>query len=148
LPRLVIELPNGLDNREAGTSGAIGVIVVGLRPAEESHHPVAEIFRHLAIELTNRCGGRAMESGERLAPLLGIEPSGDRSRAQHVAEQHRQMPPFAVMVDTFWRILFFQEVRLEASPVEEMTGSAKDAPQCPQNFACRRLSTPHFKQRR
>jgi len=49
----------------------------------------------VAIEARDRFGGRAMIPGDRLAPLFGVEPSGDPSRADQVAEQHRQMAALA-----------------------------------------------------
>jgi hypothetical protein len=36
-----------------------------------------------------------MKSGEGLAPFLGIEPGGNRGRADQTAKQHCQVTPFA-----------------------------------------------------
>ena len=90
---LLVELRDRVENREACAGGALGVVVVRRRPTEVGHDTVAEIFRDVAVKAHDRIGGRAMIPRDRLAPLLGIEPTGDRGRADQVAEQHRQMAP-------------------------------------------------------
>jgi hypothetical protein len=92
---LLVELHYRVEEREARACGALGIVVVRGGPTEVSHHAVAEIFRDVAVEARDRFGGCTMESGERLAPLLGVEPRGDPGRANQIAKEHRQMPPLA-----------------------------------------------------
>jgi hypothetical protein len=91
VPRLLVKL----GDREARARRTLGIFIVRRGPAEVSHHAVSEIFRDVAVKARDRFGGRAMIPGDRLAPLLGVEPSGDPGRADQVAEQHRQMTPLA-----------------------------------------------------
>src|SRR6202040_190557 len=73
----------------------LSIVVVRRGPAEISHHAVAEIFRHMAIEARDRFGSDSMITRDRLAPLLGIEFSGDRCRAHKIAKEPRQVPPLS-----------------------------------------------------
>src|SRR5206468_1510850 len=49
-----VEHRHGVDGREACAHGALGVVAVGLRPAEVGDEPVAEVLRHVAAELLAR----------------------------------------------------------------------------------------------
>jgi hypothetical protein len=60
-----------------------------------SHHAVAEVLRNVAVETGYCIGSYTMMAGNGLALLLWIEKSGDRCRADQVAEQHRRMAPLA-----------------------------------------------------
>src|SRR5271155_2366617 len=66
---------------------------MGLRPAEVRHHAVAQVFRDVPAESSDRFRRRAMVPGDVLAPFLGVQLRRHRGRAHEVAEQHRQMPP-------------------------------------------------------
>src|SRR5690348_9516546 len=92
---LLVELRHRVEDCEACSGGSLGIVVVGRRPAEVSHHPIAEIFRHVAIEAGNRFGGGAMVAGDCLSPLLRVQLRSDRGGADQVTEQHRQMAPLA-----------------------------------------------------
>jgi hypothetical protein len=92
---LLVELRDFIEDREARADGTLAIVVVGLRIPEERHHAVAQIFCDVAVEARNRSRSGAMIASHRLAPLLGVELTGDRGRAHQVAEQHRQMPPLS-----------------------------------------------------
>jgi len=93
MPGLPVEIYDRIQNREARARSPLGIIVMRSGPTEISHDPVAEILRDVAVETRDRFGGCAMIPRDGLAPLLGVELSRDRGRADDVAEQHRQMPP-------------------------------------------------------
>jgi len=95
MARLLVELGNRVEDREARACRTLSVVVMRLRVPEVSHDPVAEIFRDVPIEPGYRFGGDAMVARHSLAPFLGIELSGDCRGAHEVAEQHRQVPPLA-----------------------------------------------------
>ena len=63
---------------------------------EQRHHSVAQILGDMAAEAGYLLGRRAMVSGHRFAPFLGVEPRRDLGRTDQIAEQHRQMPPLTV----------------------------------------------------
>ena len=100
MSRLFVELRDRVENRQARARRTLGVVVVRRGPAEVGHHAVAEILRDVPVEAGYRFGRRAMKSREGLAPFLGIEPGGDRGRADQVAEQHRQMTPLTIVPAT------------------------------------------------
>ena len=91
--RPFVERRDRVEQREARTRGALRIIVVGLGPAEVSHHAVAKILRDVTAEAPYRFGCGAMVPGDRLAPFLRVQLRGNRSRASQVAKQHRQMTP-------------------------------------------------------
>src|SRR6185437_12563991 len=93
---------DSVENREAGAGGTLGIVVVGLGIAEERHHAVAEVFGDVAAEAAYRLSHRALIGCHRLAPLLGVEPSGYLRRANQVAEEHRQMTPLACRAARAW----------------------------------------------
>src|SRR5262245_12808491 len=93
--RLLVGLCDRVEDCEACARGSLGIVVVRRWPTEVSHHPVAEIFRHVAIEAYNRFGGSAMVAGDCLSPFLRVQLSSDRGGANQVTEQHRQMAPLA-----------------------------------------------------
>src|SRR6184192_3769195 len=59
--------------REACAHGTLGVVAVGLRPAEVGEEPVAEVLRHVAAEAPDDLGGALLVRLHHFAPLLGIE---------------------------------------------------------------------------
>jgi hypothetical protein len=76
MPGLLVELRYPVDDCEARADRALGIIVMCLGPAEESHHAVAEILGDVAIEAGYRfCG---CGPSHRLAPFLRIELRGNR----------------------------------------------------------------------
>src|ERR1700674_2749936 len=95
MPRFLVEPGERVEDCEAGARSSFGVIVMGLRIAEERHHAIAQIFRDVPVETRNRLRRRAQVSRYRLPPFLGIELRRDSGRAHEVAEQHGEMPPFA-----------------------------------------------------
>ena len=67
-----------------------------LRIAEIDQHPVAHVFGDKAVEPGDHLGDGAVIGGDDLAQILGIEPRGERGRADQIAEHHRQLPAFGI----------------------------------------------------
>ena len=73
-------------DRERGAHGALGVVLLRVRIAEQRHQPVAELFQHMAAEPGHR-RGRLVEIGpDEIAPVLGVELCGETCRADEIAE--------------------------------------------------------------
>ena len=74
---------------ERGPHGALGVVLLRLRVAEERHQPVAELLQHMAAKSGHRLR-RFVEIGvDEVAPVLGVELRGKARRADKIAEHHR-----------------------------------------------------------
>src|SRR5207247_1670945 len=76
--------------------GALGVVAVGLRPAEVGEEPVAEVLRHVAAEAPDDLGGALLVRLHHFAPLLGIEVRRELRRAYQLAAQHGELPSHAL----------------------------------------------------
>jgi len=59
--------------------------------AEIDQHPAAHVLGK-AVEIADR----AIVVVDQLAQILGVEPRRQRGRADKIAEDDRQMPPFGV----------------------------------------------------
>ena|SRR6185437_16645080 len=75
--RIVIELRDSIADSEAGADCTFGVIVMGLRVAEEGHYAVAEILDDVAAEAGYRLGDGALIRGDDIAPFLGVQSRGN-----------------------------------------------------------------------
>ena len=67
------------------------------RVAEIDQHAVAHVFGDKAIEPGDDLGDGAVIRADDLAQILGIEPRGERRRADQIAEHHRQLPPLSAL---------------------------------------------------
>ena len=82
-------------NRQAGEQRALNMVLLRHRGAEQRHEPVAGKLRRgasVAIHL-GKAGGQ--KRADEIAHRLGPEPFGEGSRADDVAEQHRDLFHFA-----------------------------------------------------
>ncbi len=84
------------DQREAGPNRTLGVVLVGLRPAEIGKQPVAKKARDVALEAGDGSRGDVLIGADYFAHVLGIEPRGQRGRAGQITEQHGQLPPLGL----------------------------------------------------
>src|SRR6185312_8756666 len=90
------EAPERVDHREAGAYGALGIVLLRPRIAEQGKHAVAHVFGdHSAMMLDDR-GAAAVIGADDLAHVLGIEQRRQRGRADQVAEHQRELPPLGV----------------------------------------------------
>jgi hypothetical protein len=84
---------NAADQREARPHGALGVVLVRLRPAEIHQHAVARVLRHETAEAGHDLAHVSLISEHYRAQVLGVESHRERSRVDEVAEQHGDLTP-------------------------------------------------------
>src|SRR5215471_14931520 len=75
--------------------GALGVVLVRERIAEQRHQPVAELFCHVAAHLHDRRRGSIEIGADKIAPFLGVELRGNSGRTDEIAEHHGEVAAFA-----------------------------------------------------
>ena len=80
-----------LDNRETAAHGALGIILMRQRVAEISQHAVAHQSGDKATIAGHYLGDAAMIGGDDVVQVLWIEPYGQFSRANEVAEHDREL---------------------------------------------------------
>ena len=69
--------------------GALGVVLLRVRIAEEGHQPVAELLQHMPAEAGHRRRGFVEIGVDEVAPVFGVELRGEAGRADEIAEHHR-----------------------------------------------------------
>ena len=74
---------------ERGAHGALGVVLLRLRIAEEGHQPVAELLQDMAAETGHRGRGLVEIGADQVAPVLGVQPCGEARRADEIAKHDR-----------------------------------------------------------
>ena len=84
-------------DRESGPHRALGVVVLRRRIAEIGQNAFTDVFAHgladEAVEPGDDFGDNAAKCGDDLAQIFGIEPRGERRRADEFADHHREAPP-------------------------------------------------------
>ena len=88
---------------ERGAHGALGVVLLRLRIAEQGHQPVAELLQHMAAETGHRRRGLVEIGADEIAPVFGVEPRGKGGRADEIAEHHRDRPALGRSLKTLGR---------------------------------------------
>jgi hypothetical protein len=73
---------------ERGVAGALRVVLVRDRRAEEGHDAVAGVLVHRPLEAVHAVGEDLEEAVEDLVPLFRVELLCKIHRALHVGEQH------------------------------------------------------------
>ena len=74
---------------ERGPHGALGVVLLRLRIAEQRHQPVAELLQHMAAKIGHRRRSFVEIGVDEVAPVFGVELRGKARRADKIAEHHR-----------------------------------------------------------
>ena len=82
---------------QRGVAGALRVIFVGNRCAEERHDSIASVLIDRPLEAVHALGEDREETIHDPVPLLGIELLGEIHRPLHVGEEHRHL--FALALD-------------------------------------------------
>ena len=77
-------------------AGALGVVLVGDRGAEQRHDAVAGELVDRALEAVDALAEDREEALHDLPPLLGVASLGELHRAHHVGEQHRHLLALAL----------------------------------------------------
>ncbi len=81
-------------DRERRAHGALGVVLLRLRIAEERHQPVAELLQHMTAKIGHRRRSLVEIGVDEVAPVLGVQLRGEARRADEIAEHHRDRPTF------------------------------------------------------
>jgi hypothetical protein len=85
---LACEGPQRFHQVERREGGALRVVLVRDRRAEERHDPVARVLVHRALEAVHAVGQDLEEALEDAVPGLGVELAGQLHRAREVGEEH------------------------------------------------------------
>ena len=73
-------------DRERRAHGALGVVLLGVRIAEQRHQPVAELLQHMTAKIGHRSRSLVEIGVDEVAPVLGVELRGKARRADEIAE--------------------------------------------------------------
>jgi hypothetical protein len=71
---LAVQVGERTLDRQRSPCGALGIVLVRERIAEQCHQPVAELFCHMAAHLRHRGRGTVEISVDEVTPLLSVEP--------------------------------------------------------------------------
>ena len=82
---------HGIEERQSGTHGPFGVILVGARVSEVSKHSIAHVAGHETVESLDGGFCSILVAAIDLAHLLGIEMLGELGGTDEIAEHHRQL---------------------------------------------------------
>ena len=75
-------------DRQRRPHSALGVILLGLRIAEEGHQAITELLQHMAAKPGHRCRSFIEIGAHEIAPVLGVELGGELRRADEIAEHY------------------------------------------------------------
>jgi len=84
----------GLQQAQPRPDRPLGVVFVRHGVAKIDQHAIAQVLGQIAIKLVDHLGTELMIGAHHLAVLFGIQPCGERRRADQVAEQHGEMAAF------------------------------------------------------
>ena len=81
-------------DRKRRAHGALGVVLLCLRIAEQGHQPVAELLQHMPAKLGHRSRSLVEIGIDEVAPVFGVELRGEACRADEVAKHYRDRAAF------------------------------------------------------
>ena len=81
-----VQVSERLLDSESRHHGALGVVFLRLRIAEDGHQPVAKPLHHMAAEPGDGLRGLVQIGADQIAPVLNVERSGEFGRADQIAE--------------------------------------------------------------
>ena len=89
-----VERRHRVDGFQAGTNGALGVVLVSLRVTEEDQQPVPEVLRDVPVEAFDDFAARLVVGAHDVAQVLGVELADRRKVALATAlvRSHQTMP--------------------------------------------------------
>ena len=85
---------HSLADRQSGSHGPLGFILMRPGPAEIGEHSVAHEFRDVAFERRDFAGHCVLVGAKQLPHLFGIEAAGERGRSHEIDEHHGELPAF------------------------------------------------------
>lgn len=89
--RARLQIRHGLDEREAGAHGLLGIVLMRLRITEIGEHAVAHISRHDSLIAVDYLGDAVVKERHQLAHVFRIKPRRELSRADQIAKHHRKL---------------------------------------------------------
>ena len=144
-----VEPVDGGEQSQPGADGALGVVAVGERRAEDRHHRVAdELLEPPAVRLDLVAGSR-VEAREGLADVLRVGPLGRRREALQVDEEDGDEPPLLPQGGGERRTAVGAEARVgvgaPAAPLADqlLTGLDPHVPSIVPQAACDKVSQGH-----
>ena len=87
-----IEATNSPDDTQSRSDGPLGIVLVRSRVAEIDENTVPHVLGDKPVEAPDDIGNGAVIGGDDLVQILGIEPRGERSRTDQIAEHHAELP--------------------------------------------------------
>jgi hypothetical protein len=81
-----IDFDKRAQDGKSGAHCALGVVLLRLRIAEQSHQPVAELFQHMAAKLGHRRRSLVEIGVDEVAPILGVKFRGQACGPDEVAK--------------------------------------------------------------
>ena len=91
-----VELSDRLDHSQSRPHGSLRVVFVRLRITEVHQKAIAEILGDMPVVSGNDLGAGVLVRAHHLAPVLGVEPIGERRRVDEVAEQNGELSALRV----------------------------------------------------
>src|SRR6266702_243147 len=90
-PRTDIESCHGRDQCQPGAYRALGIVLIRPRIAEICEHAVAHVSGNETAKLLDLLGTAAVVRANDFPQVLRVEPCRERSRANKISEQHREL---------------------------------------------------------
>src|SRR5262245_37960067 len=84
---------HGGDDGKTGAHGALGIVFVRCRIAEIDEYRIPHVLGGVTPEAGDLARTATLKGRKELPVFLGIEIAGERGRADHVAEQDRDLAP-------------------------------------------------------
>jgi hypothetical protein len=94
---------NRSQDLQCGVDCALGVVFVRRREAEIGEHAVSHQAKDMAVVAPNGVAAAVLELVKNCSQVFRVEPRRQRGRADHVAEQHGQMPSLGPDTCGAWR---------------------------------------------
>ncbi len=91
-----IEASDTVDDAQPRPDRPLGIILMRSRVTEINQHPIAHILGDKPGEAADRLGDGATVGADDLPQIFGVQPRGERGRADEVAEHHRQLAAFGI----------------------------------------------------
>ena len=85
-----------LHDAQPGAYRPLGIIFVRQRVAEVDEQAIAEVLRDMPFEAGDHLGAGVLIGPHHLAPLLGVELTGEAGGVGQVTEQHGELAAFGL----------------------------------------------------
>ena len=86
----------GVQQAQPRPDRSLGVVFMRHRIAKIAQHAIAEVLRHIAVKALQHLGTDLVVGAHHLAVIFRVQTSGERRRADQVAEQHGEVAAFGL----------------------------------------------------